>query len=107
MATREFVEGLRPVLDDTEGDDVRYELHDGVFKRIALRAAAEGQFDGLWGRLVAKIGADKHGIFTSKGKGKQEGEKYVLEVSDKDNIIAQRCEIDGEDTVRRVESLPR
>ena len=24
---KEFVEGLRPVLDDTEGDDVRYELH--------------------------------------------------------------------------------
>ena len=52
---------------------------DGVFKRIALRAAAEGQFDGLWGRLVAKIGADKDRIFTSKGKGKG-GENYVLNV---------------------------
>ena len=40
----EFVEGLRPVLDDTESDDVRYKLHNGVFKRIARRArvAAEG-----------------------------------------------------------------
>ena len=34
----EFVEGLRPVLDEDEGGDVRYELHDGIFKRIALRA---------------------------------------------------------------------
>ena len=52
----EFVEGLRPVLDDTEGDDVRYELHDGVFKRIALQAAAEGiDFDLLWNQLVAEI----------------------------------------------------
>ncbi len=38
----EFVEGLRPVLNEDEGSDVRYQLHDGVFKRIALRAAAEG-----------------------------------------------------------------
>ena len=35
----EFVEGLRPVLNGDEGGDVRYELHDGIFKRIALRAA--------------------------------------------------------------------
>ena len=38
----EFVEGLRPVLNEVKGNDVAYELHDGVFKRIALRAAAEG-----------------------------------------------------------------
>ena len=36
----EFLEGLRPVLDGGDGKDVHYELHDGVFKRIALRAAA-------------------------------------------------------------------
>ena len=59
----EFVEGLRPVLDDTESADVRYELHDGVFKRIALRAAAEGlqksaerpDFDDLWDQLAGEI----------------------------------------------------
>ena len=38
----EFVEGLRPVLHADAGGEVRYELHPGVFKRIALRAAAEG-----------------------------------------------------------------
>ena len=38
----EFVEGLRPVLNEDEGNDVRYELQAGVFKRIALRATAEG-----------------------------------------------------------------
>ena len=91
----EFVEGLRPVLDDTEGGDVHYKLHDGVFKRIALQAAAEGQFDGLWGRLVAKIRADKDRTFKSKGKGKQVGKKYVLNVSKQNNIKARRCEIEG------------
>lgn len=38
----EFVEGLRPVLGAGESKDVRYELHDGIFKRIAMRAAADG-----------------------------------------------------------------
>ena len=36
----EFIEGIRPVLE--EGSDVQYELHQGVFKQIALRAAASG-----------------------------------------------------------------
>lgn len=44
----EFVEGLRPVLNEVKGNnqvkgsDVAYEIHDGVFKRISLRAAAGG-----------------------------------------------------------------
>ncbi len=37
----DFVEGIRPVLDDASGQ-LRYELHHGVFKRLALRAAAAG-----------------------------------------------------------------
>lgn len=38
----EFVEGIRPVLATDATGDVRYELHPGVFKRIALLAAADG-----------------------------------------------------------------
>ena len=38
----EFVEGLRPVLNEAKANDVHYELQAGVFKRIALRAAADG-----------------------------------------------------------------
>jgi hypothetical protein len=38
----EFVEGIRPVLGQDATQEVRYELHPGAFKRIALRAAAEG-----------------------------------------------------------------
>lgn len=37
----EFIEGLRPVLGESK-KEVQYEIHNGVFKRIALRAAAEG-----------------------------------------------------------------
>ena len=96
----EFVEGLRPVLDDTEGGDVRYELHAGVFKRIALRSAAEGlqklaegpDFDDLWDRLVAEIGDDSDRIV----KGKQ-GNEYVFQLSPRGSgIQTLRCERDEE-----------
>ncbi len=98
----EFVEGLRPVLDEDEGNDVRYQLHDGVFKRIALRAAAEGlkksaakqdpDFDYLWDRLVAEIQEDSERIVT----GKQGGE-YFFRISDSGSIKTLRCERDKED----------
>ena len=42
LASGDMVSPTRSVLDEDEGNDVRYELHDGVFKRIALRAATEG-----------------------------------------------------------------
>ena len=95
----EFVEGLRPVLDDAESDDVRYELHDGVFKRIALRAAAEGlqksaegpDFDDLWDRLEGEIREDSDSIVTSK-----KGKEYVFRIS-KQSIKILRCERDEED----------
>ena len=37
----DFIEGIRPVLDDEsdETSDVRYELHDGIFKEFGKRAA--------------------------------------------------------------------
>ena len=106
----EFVEGLWPVLDDTESADIRYELHDGVFKRIALRAAAEGlqksaegpDFDDLWDQLVAEIEDHSDRIFKGKGRGKgQPGKEYVLEVSDKNNIIAYVVKREGKNNVTR------
>lgn len=38
----EFVEGIRPVMSADAAEQVRYELHPGVFKRISLRAAGDG-----------------------------------------------------------------
>ena len=98
----EFVEGLRPVLDEDESNDVRYQLHDGVFKRIALRAAAEGlkksaaeqdpDFDYLWDRLVEEIREDSERIVTGK-----KGGKYVFRISNRRSIKTLRCERDEED----------
>ena len=86
----EFVEGLRPVLDDTKGGDVHYELHDGVFKRIALQAAAEGidfDFDFLWNQLVAEIKETDEYVVESKGRGKRKGNLYKLSLAQRSDTI--------------------
>ena len=101
----EFVEGLRPVLDVADGQEVRYELHDGVFKRIALRAAAEGlmdqpealAFDELWAALVADL--SKEGTRTTTSAT---GKTYQLELSSHGNIVARPCEVDTEGNVESV-----
>lgn len=101
----EFVEGLRPIPDEDEGDDVRYELHNGIFKRIALRAAAEGlpkpmegpDFDDLWDRLVADIREEDERIVYSKSEN-----SYVFRLSNLSNprsIKICRCEVDEEDNI--------
>ncbi len=68
----DFVEGLRPVLGESTGD-VRYELRAGIFKTLALQAAAAGlkrsaeepSFDLLWNTLLERIGAEDGAVFTS------------------------------------------
>ena len=41
FAYEDFIEGIRPVLDDGGSGQIRYELHDGIFKRIAEAAKEE------------------------------------------------------------------
>ena len=76
----EFVEGLRPVLDEDEGGDVRYELHNGVFKRIALRAAAEGLPQPAEGNAVrrAQQALDQAAANGSSFSFSAETPQYVL-----------------------------
>lgn len=91
----EFVEGLRPVLDDAEGEDVRYELHDGVFKRIALRAAEEGDFGILWNWLMEEI--KKTDKYVVKSKSKSKGKDYQLDAAPRsDTIRAENIIADGQ-----------
>ena len=83
----EFVEGIRPVLDQAADAQVRYEIHDGVFNRIALNAAAEGscvsgsctsapEFDELWGLLLRDLQQEE-----SRTARSQSGKTYQLSLS--------------------------
>ena len=101
----EFVEGIRPVLDQAADAQVRYEIHAGVFKRIALNAAAEGlrtdgsapEFDELWGLLLRDL--QQEGTWTAKS---QSGKTYQLSLSSQGNVEVHPCEVDGDGNVTSV-----
>lgn len=102
----EFVEGIRPVLDQGADAQVRYEIHNGVFKRIALRAAAEGlrteglqpDFDELWDQLIRDLGSEGTRIVKSLS-----GKTYQLSLSSQGGIWSTPCQVDAENNLLSVE----
>jgi len=38
MSYEDFIEGIKPVMDDDENPDVKYEIRDGIFKRICFES---------------------------------------------------------------------
>ena len=102
----EFVEGIRPVLGAGDDDEIRYELHDGVFKRIARRAAAEGlrsprredpSFEALWRQLVESVAGEEDRIVESYS-----GKTYVLRTTARGNLETVPCELDDDGAVVEV-----
>lgn len=101
----EFVEGIRPVLEETDTGEVRYEVHDGVFKRIALRAAAEGlrqdegelSFDVLWSQLIKDLAVNEDRLVKSTTD-----KTYVMRLSSRDNIRVLPCEVDEQGVVTEI-----
>jgi hypothetical protein len=77
----DFVEGIRPVMQDDYVGEARYEIRDGIFKRMALRAKAVClneatpqatpnlgplEFDSLWQELVREIQSNPQKFYESK-----------------------------------------
>lgn len=101
----EFVEGIRPILNQAADAQVHYEIHDGVFKRIALRAAAEGlriegtvpEFDELWELLLRDLAQED-----ARTARSQSGKTYQLSLSTQGNVRVRPCEVDADGNVTEV-----
>lgn len=97
FAYEEFVEGLRATTDGTGA--VRYDVEAGVFKRIALTAAAEGlpideagddAFDDLWQTLTKQLESEPRVVSSASKK------KYQLQASSHGAISAVTGTVDDD-----------
>lgn len=96
FAYEEFVEGLRARAEEGE---VHYEVAPGIFKRLALTAAAEGlsgdedegDFEYLWETLVDGLRAEPRIVESSKKK------KYQLEAARRGGVLVRGGIVDDEE----------
>lgn len=96
FAYEEFVEGLRA---RTEDGDVHYEVAPGIFKRLALMAAAEGlaadddegDFDDLWETLIEGLKAEPRVVESAKKL------KYQLEAAPRGGILVRGGTVDQDE----------
>ena len=94
----DFIEGLRPVLDEAGEKDVHYEMHNGIFKRIALRAASEGLkagFQRLWTQLTKQISKNKDIVIKSKDRI-----NWILSISKQNNITITQCKVNDQGNIQ-------
>jgi hypothetical protein len=97
FAYEEFVEGLRANTDE-EGN-VHYRVEPGVFKRLALMAAAEGissdaddsDFDDLWETLVESLREEPRIIESTKKK------KYQMEAAARGGVYFRGGTLDDDE----------
>jgi len=98
FAYEEFVEGLRAVTDE-EGN-VHYRVDPGVFKHLALTAAAEGivaedegdeSFDDVWEDFVEALRIEPRIVESARGS------KYQLEPSARGTVVVRGGTVEDED----------
>ncbi|MDP1917109.1 MAG: AAA family ATPase [Myxococcales bacterium] len=106
FAYEEFVEGLRAITN--EDGDVNYRVEPGVFKRLALMAAAEGlagddddeAFDDLWETLLEELRAEPRVVDSATKK------KYQLRPALRGAIGVTAGEVDDDLVFESSEKSP-
>ena len=107
FAYEEFVEGLRATTDGV--GNVQYRVEPGLFRRLALTAAAEGigtaetdlDFETRWSLLVSALEVQPRVVKSRSGA------EYILEISSRNNIHAFAGETDKDGVfVRRTDASP-
>jgi 5-methylcytosine-specific restriction protein B len=100
LSYEDFIEGIKPVMNEDEEKELSYEIQDGIFKAICKKASKVQNslkkdtgktveidpFDTAWGKMIEEIQekVDNSGVFNLKTKSNIENQ--VVEISDKGNL---------------------
>ena len=72
MTYEDFIEGIKPVVPEKEGDPVTYDIEDGIFKRICSKAQTPlfNSFDKAYNSLKKQLSAEDSfkSLYTPTGK---------------------------------------
>lgn len=118
MSYEDFIEGIKPRLEDAEDEagELGYVLQDGLFKRIAIRAAFEyverdsgkagaalafgDRFDAYVAEVTERLEAEQEIVLPTRG-----GKKiFVTGVSDRGNLLLKHENGDRIYTVSKARS---
>ena len=80
----DFIEGIKPVLDEESGDNIKYKIQDGVFKSLCKRA--EKDLDNKYAIFIDEINRGNVSqifgeLITLIEKDKRAGEDEALEIT--------------------------
>jgi len=94
MSYEDFIEGIKPVMNDDDSSDVKYEIRDGIFKRICVESRfaklnlVEGtsellSFDSRYNLLLDNIADSENPVEIELKTGNM---IVIVNVSDKGNL---------------------
>jgi hypothetical protein len=93
FAYEEFIEGLRPVVDDDVEGGARYAVRDGIFKEMALRALGamlepthprHVTFEQVWEAFVEKVKANPDQLYPGLISG-----DYKIAIKSPDDVCGE------------------
>lgn len=114
MTYEDFIEGIKPILNDEEDENsnLAYELKDGIFKRLAIKASFEylkeskkqqiidfsSAYNKFIGDVLEKLEQDIKPEYEIKTQDKK---LIITEITKHDNIIAKHSSGDRSYTISK------